>query len=255
VRVAIKQIHRHCLIVEQLQNFKRAAALELALAPHASIVRLHGWSMQPDTAQLLLVMEYCEDGTLESLIKTAGHTGGGTRPWTDAQALTAALHIARGIAFLHAQEPPLLHRDLKPANILFGSGVAKLADFGASRVDDGTHITAGSVGTPLFAAPEQLTYQAYSTAVDLWAYGCVLTCIAKHEPTPYGLPHEISDGLLSQVASGSCVPNVPDGHVLRGLVRASCVSKSQRAKAAELVERIVEALRDVGVTDAPPSLP
>ena len=200
-------------------------------------------------------MEYCEAGTLESSIRQACQAGGGTRNWTDAQALTAALHIARGVAYLHAQEPPLLHRDLKPANILFGAGVAKLADFGASRVDDGTHITAGSVGTPLFAAPEQLRYQAYSTAVDLWAYGCVLACVANHQPTPYGMPHEINEDLLSQVAAGSCVPSAPKGHALRELVRASCQSESQRATATELIELVVEALRDVGVADAPPSLP
>lgn len=39
-RVAIKLIHRHCINVQQLDNFKRAVSVELRLAQHAHIVQL-----------------------------------------------------------------------------------------------------------------------------------------------------------------------------------------------------------------------
>ena len=32
--------------------------------------------------------------------------------------LTLALHVAEGMAYLHAQDPPILHHDLKSANVL-----------------------------------------------------------------------------------------------------------------------------------------
>ena len=36
--------------------------------------------------------------------------------------LSAALDVARGMEYLHAQSPPILHRDLKCLNILCSEG-------------------------------------------------------------------------------------------------------------------------------------
>ena len=39
--------------------------------------------------------------------------------------------------------------------------------------------TMTQVGTPLFAAPELLADEAYSMAVDVWSFGCVLVHLAN----------------------------------------------------------------------------
>lgn len=45
--------------------------------------------------------------------------------------LPIAIDIAKGISYLHHQNPQIIHRDLKPANILLDSHRrAKVADFG-----------------------------------------------------------------------------------------------------------------------------
>jgi serine/threonine protein kinase len=50
--------------------------------------------------------------------------------------LRIAWDVARGLAFLHASDPPLLHRDMKSPNVLLSATTAdayvcaKVADFG-----------------------------------------------------------------------------------------------------------------------------
>jgi serine/threonine protein kinase len=91
-----------------------------------------------------------------------------------------AFEIARGMAFLHAQNPPILHRDLKCANILLSGDLnAKITDFGESRtlsgVDENSMTT---VGTPYFMAPEVFSSEdvdrTYSTKVDIYSFGVML---------------------------------------------------------------------------------
>eukprot|EP00825_Cyclidium_porcatum_P047087 TRINITY_DN7567_c0_g1_i1.p1 TRINITY_DN7567_c0_g1~~TRINITY_DN7567_c0_g1_i1.p1 ORF type:complete len:148 (-),score=26.32 TRINITY_DN7567_c0_g1_i1:180-623(-) len=67
------------------------------------------------------------------------------------------------------------HRDLKPENILIHKSIAKIADFGFSKVieeekkDVAVHQTA--VGTPFYMAPQILNNQEYSIKCDVWSLG------------------------------------------------------------------------------------
>ena len=69
----------------------------------------------------------------------------------------------------------VIHRDIKPANILLKQGVAKLSDFGFSRVvEDPTKTQKLScLGTPLYTAPEVLARQEFSNSCDVWSMGIV----------------------------------------------------------------------------------
>ena len=45
--------------------------------------------------------------------------------------------VSQGLLYLHQQEDPIVHRDLSATNVLLGPNyVAKIADFGTSRVLD-----------------------------------------------------------------------------------------------------------------------
>ena len=85
-----------------------------------------------------------------------------------------------GLAHLHTQG--IIHRDIKPSNLLLASptGPVYLADFGIAwyAADPGTEEPPESkildVGTTCYRPPELLFgHQGYSTALDLWAAGCV----------------------------------------------------------------------------------
>ncbi|MEQ1519478.1 MAG: serine/threonine-protein kinase, partial [Usitatibacteraceae bacterium] len=100
--------------------------------------------------------------------------------------ISARLKLFRQIlaAVAHAHRHLVVHRDLKPANILIDkSGQVKLLDFGIAKLlVDGTESNATADLTQLgsrvmtlrYAAPEQVSDGAISTATDTYALGVIL---------------------------------------------------------------------------------
>ena len=88
----------------------------------------------------------------------------------------------------HAHTRGVLHRDLKPANILVAEDTSddepvarpKIIDFGIAQVHDESadraiHTRPGNaMGTPLYAAPEQLAGNDADTRSDVFSLGAVL---------------------------------------------------------------------------------
>jgi len=90
--------------------------------------------------------------------------------------------ILRALKAIHSAE--VLHRDLKPSNVLLnGNCDLKICDFGLSRciLSSGTNnkdmvgFMTEYVATRWYRAPEiMLSFQEYSTAIDIWSCGCIL---------------------------------------------------------------------------------
>jgi serine/threonine protein kinase len=151
--VAIKRLFSGCLEQTKFVEFFGNEARLLATLHHPHVVRFYGAAYDPEEKRGLLVTELCTRGSLSVhlAMKNPRSAEVGRDRFFD-----LTLGISRALQFFHARQ--FVHRDLKPDNVLLDAhGVAKLCDFGLSRVIDSTTqantMTAG-VGTPAFMAIE-----------------------------------------------------------------------------------------------------
>ncbi|XP_028121571.1 probable serine/threonine-protein kinase PBL8 [Camellia sinensis] len=101
-----------------------------------------------------------------------------TVPLSWATRMMIALGAAKGLAFLHNAERPVIYRDFKTSNILLDSDyTAKLSDFGLAKAGpqgDETHVSTRVMGTYGYAAPEYVMTGHLTARSDVYSFGVVL---------------------------------------------------------------------------------
>ncbi|RWW36090.1 hypothetical protein BHE74_00058912 [Ensete ventricosum] len=97
-------------------------------------------------------------------------------PWSTR--LKIAIGAAKGLAFLHDIEKPVIYRDFKASNILLDSDYeVKLSDFGLAKdgpEGDDTHVSTRVMGTQGYAAPEYILTGHLTAKSDVYGFGVVL---------------------------------------------------------------------------------
>jgi serine/threonine protein kinase len=120
-----------------------------------------------------LIMAFAGTETLRDMM-TASGIGEGQVPKGDKkdELVQAFLQSCRGLHALH--ERSLVHFDIKPANVFLKGGVARLGDYGLSKLI--TH-SRGSLsmgrGTPYYMAPEMLQRRG-DVRSDIYSLGVML---------------------------------------------------------------------------------
>jgi serine/threonine protein kinase/Flp pilus assembly protein TadD len=188
-RVAIKFLN-FAIGQAGAERFKREGKI-LARLAHPHIAELIDAGVGPD-GRPYLVLEYVEGEPIDQ--------------YCDSHALDVDARIRLFLdvlgAVAHAHSNLVVHRDLKPSNVLVSSnGEVKLLDFGIAKLlaDDGrpsaTQLTLeGGAGlTPRFAAPEQVTGGAITTATDVSALGVLLYVLLTGQHPAGPGPHSAAE--------------------------------------------------------------
>eukprot|EP00051_Salpingoeca_urceolata_P002077 m.46892 g.46892 ORF g.46892 m.46892 type:complete len:1201 (-) comp11886_c0_seq2:75-3677(-) len=191
--VCVKRMHAVMVEFDEhaATDFEREVSVMKRLR-HANIVFFYGAGV--DDGIPFLVTEHVRRGSLHQMLYEQGPTV--VNQLTAARCITILLHTARGMCFLHEQQPPLLHRDLKSGNILISeSWTAKVADFGTARLagslrgDENAFVGTAAVsmltrgvGTLLWCAPEVWTAESYGSACDVYSFAIVIYELLHRKP-------------------------------------------------------------------------
>ncbi|ONH56960.1 serine/threonine protein kinase [Frankia sp. CcI49] len=127
---------------------------------------------EPHAPQPYLVTEFIEGETLARFIARNG-------PLAAANLEQLAVGVAAALTAIH--RAGIVHRDLKPSNVVLSPFGPRVIDFGIARaLDAATSITGDlqQLGTPAFMSPEQIQGGAVTPAVDIWAWGGLVTFAA-----------------------------------------------------------------------------
>ncbi|WP_309649715.1 protein kinase domain-containing protein [Nocardioides sp.] len=144
----------------------RSEARTLAALTHPGLVTV--LDVGDTEGRPFLVMELVEGSTLSGVLADG--------PLPVAESARILARVAEALAYAHGRG--VVHRDVKPGNVLLGDdGRVKLADFGIARLvgDNVRHTLPGTlIGTVAYLAPEQVTGDELTQAVDVYALGLVL---------------------------------------------------------------------------------
>ncbi len=185
--VAVKIFHGGLdLTKDDAEQIKKELKLGIKLN-HPNLVRLFGVLNDP-THGICLVLELCYC-SLRSVLSRA-HDRSITLSWKIR--VKWLREIAVGMDVLHSGQPSIIHLDLKSANVLLSSedldtAVAKVADFGVSKILDKTKATTksakGNVGTLAWNAPEAF-YGKECGKSDTYSFAMVM-----YETLTFSVPH------------------------------------------------------------------
>lgn len=194
--VAVKQVRLGSMPQGELREIMAEIDL-LKNLKHPNIVKYKG--SEKTREYLFIILEYCENGSLQHICKRFGK-------FPEGLVGIYLIQILEGLIYLHDQG--VIHRDIKGANILTTKdGSVKLADFGVATKAGSLLGNNAVVGSPYWMAPEVIDQSGATTASDIWSVGCVVIELLEGKP-PY---HQLDPmPALFRIVQDDCPP-LPEG--------------------------------------------
>ena len=217
------------------KRFLREAQIMKRLGTESQhIVGLSTYEEDLEAGLIYFLMEMVEGKSLADTLHEDG-------PFPVERLLRIAQQACDALIVAHEGPDGVVHRDLKLENLMLtrdraGREIVKVLDFGiaklAEREADSRLTTVGTLGTPGYAAPEQLRAEAVDARTDLFAFGVILYALLTgrdpwlghpaSEPTSqiYELMVASDRGEVKPMSeTGVAVPPVLEHMVLRLLRR------------------------------------
>jgi hypothetical protein len=251
--VALKELDDEAVSSEAVFTAFQIEVKMMQSLAHPNVARLYGVSLSP----LRMVLQFAPLGDLDALLRSSAAI-------SSELGLRIALDVARGLAHLHEQCPPICHRDLRSPNVFIlttdwrAPAVAVIGDFGLARSVEPS--VGGFLKAWQWLAPEVIDAQSttYDERSDVYSLGMVLYEIATRarpfdefwEDTRFVTRLLDGDGgsarvelreieIKSAILEAGLRPTVPAecvfGDVLRGCWQAS---PERRMAGSEVVQRL-----------------
>ncbi len=226
-RVALKVLGLQLDSPEMRQRFLREGRLA-ARVNHPNSLYVFG--SEEIEGLPVITMEIAGGGTLKDTLKKRG-------PLPVTEAVDAILDVIAGLE--SACAGGVLHRDIKPSNcFVCPDGSVKVGDFGLSvstLAKTDTFVTAHGkiMGTPAYAAPEQLRGDALDVRADIYSVGATLFTLLTDRA-----PFE-GENAVQVVANAVNQKPLPLGELRQGVppglerVVARCLAKEPEGRFAD----------------------
>ncbi|KDO26225.1 TKL protein kinase [Saprolegnia parasitica CBS 223.65] len=229
-------LHHQSVVVKYAENdvnldaFVQTISLQSTLK-HRNIVAFLGFGYDPnDKGSLCVVAECLPFGTLEAFLRDQ-------MGWFWEAKMSVALDVAQGLHYLHDRS--VLAPRLRSRHILLMSHEhAKLANFRLTN-----HVAKPDV--TYWTAPEVVRGEAYSSAADMYALGCVFAELDTHR-RPYADVPLPAATIASRVVTTGLRPSFT-GHCpvdIRKLADECLLSEpDERPTASEVAAELTKILR------------
>jgi len=158
---------------------------------------------------------------------------------------------AKGLAWLHKNNPCIIHRDIKPSNLLIDArGTVKVTDFGlADLIQQGQQFKeVRPRGSPIYMAPEVMTRSIITPKVDVYSFGILVWEIVKKEAA---FAHHSDYAKFSKAVLDGERPSVEGLHPELGKFLTRCWAKDpkDRPDFTDICSNLDDIILSVGIED------
>ncbi|OAY54585.1 hypothetical protein MANES_03G086600v8 [Manihot esculenta] len=235
-----------------------AEVIFLGQLSHPNLVKLIGYCCEDK--HRVLIYEYMARGSVENNLFSRVLL---PLPWHIRMKI--AFEAAKGLAYLHDAEKPVIYRDFKTSNILLDLDYnAKLSDFGLAKdgpMGDKTHVSTRVMGTYGYAAPEYIMTGHLTPRSDVYSFGVVLLelltgrkSLDKSRPAR---EQNLADWALPLLKEKKKLLNIVDSRLqgdypIKGVHKAAMLAYhclNRNPKARPLMRDIVDSLEPLQVPE------